>query len=94
LAKKAKIFKKGQICQNAKCQKYPKLGFFGQFWLFWPILAFLANFGFFGQFWLFWQILEFFRFFGNFLDFLEIFGFFGKFWIFWNKLLFVISEAT
>jgi hypothetical protein len=49
--------------------------------LFWPILAFLANFG---QFWLFWLIL----------DFLEIFGFFGKFWIFWKILDFLEQVAV
>jgi hypothetical protein len=26
--------------------------------LFWPILAFLANFGFFDTFWLFWKFLD------------------------------------
>jgi hypothetical protein len=65
--RRPKFSKKAKKCQKMpnlpKCQNYPKLGFFGQFLLFWPIFAFLANFCFFGQFWLFWPILAFLDFF-------------------------------
>jgi hypothetical protein len=45
---------------SKKAKKKAKIRLFGQFWLFWPILAFLA-----GKFWIFWKFLEIFGFFGT-----------------------------
>jgi hypothetical protein len=60
--KKTKIGQKGQIFQkNQKKNKFAKKKQkISQIWLFWQILAFLANFGFLANFWIFWKFLDFF----------------------------------